>query len=190
MPNWPKEWTEILIPYARISSIRAIHVLSWDIVQIVRVQIHKIQNFLQVMFTPLIRTDKTYVGCKYTNFITSSGISQALVAFDRLYVECQNTSCFVSNRSILWPIFITVELLFVRNYTNFKNFLENINELDHFVRMVVSVFMENRYIGVWARKYKRFDVTHASTLLSYLSKVINRFIQLAKVIICVNFLQR
>ena len=41
-------------------------------------QIHKIQNFVQVMFRPIIRTDKTYVGCKYTNFITSSGIFHAL----------------------------------------------------------------------------------------------------------------
>jgi hypothetical protein len=61
--------------------------------------------------------------------------------------------------------------------------LEHINENDHFVRKVVTVFMENRYVGVWARKYKRIDVTHASTLLRYLSKVLKRFIQLAKVII-------
>ena len=55
-------------------------------------KIHKIQNFVQVMFRPIIRTDKTYVGCKYTNFITSSGIFQALIVSDRLYDECQNTS--------------------------------------------------------------------------------------------------
>jgi len=58
-----------------------------------RVQIHKIQNFVQVMFTLIIRTDKTYVGYKYTNLITSSGIFQALIVSDRLYVECQNSSC-------------------------------------------------------------------------------------------------
>jgi len=29
------------------------------------VQIHKIQNIVQVMFRPIIRTDKNYVGCKY-----------------------------------------------------------------------------------------------------------------------------
>jgi len=28
MPNWPNEWTEMLIRYARISSFSAIHVLS------------------------------------------------------------------------------------------------------------------------------------------------------------------
>jgi len=65
------------------------------------VKIHKIQNFVQVMFRPIIRTDKTYVGCKYTNFITSSGIFQALIISDPLYVECQNTSCFDLSKSSL-----------------------------------------------------------------------------------------
>ena len=103
---------------------------------------------MEVKFRHIIRTDKTYVGCKYTNFIASSGIFQALIVSDRLYDECQNTSCLVwSNRS-LYTLFITVELLFVRNYTNFKTFLEHVNEVDHFVRMVISVFMENRYVGV------------------------------------------
>jgi len=37
------------------------------------VQIHKMKNFVQVSFRPLISTDKTYVGCKYTKYITSSG---------------------------------------------------------------------------------------------------------------------
>jgi len=58
------------------------------------VQIHKMQNFVQVMFRPILRTDKTYVVCKYTNFNTSSGIFQALFVSDRLYVKSQNTSCF------------------------------------------------------------------------------------------------
>ena len=58
-------------------------------------QIHKIQNFVQVMFRPIFRTDKTYVGCKYKNFISSSGIFQELIVSDRLYVDCQNTSCSV-----------------------------------------------------------------------------------------------
>jgi len=65
------------------------------------VQIHKIQNFLQVMFRPTIGRDKTYVGCKYTHFITSGGIFQALIVSDRLYVKCQNTSCFGWSKSIL-----------------------------------------------------------------------------------------
>jgi len=65
------------------------------------VQTHKIQNFEQVMFRPIIITYKTYVGCKYTNFITSSGIFQALIVSDRLYVKCQNTSCFGSSKSSL-----------------------------------------------------------------------------------------
>jgi len=63
-------------------------------------------------------------------------------------------------------------MLFVRNYMNLKTFREHINELDHFVRMVASVFVEHRYVGGWARKYKRFDVVHESSLLSYMSKVI------------------
>jgi len=32
-------------------------------------------------------------------------------------------------------------------------FPEQINEFDHFVRMVATVFMEHRYAGVLARKY-------------------------------------
>jgi len=56
------------------------------------VQIHKIQNFVQVIFRLLIRTDKTYVGCKLTNFIISSEIFQGLLVSDQLYVKCQNTS--------------------------------------------------------------------------------------------------
>ena len=67
---------------------------------------------------------------------------------------------------------------------------ENIYELDHFVLMVTSVFVENRYVGCWTRKYKRFDEVHESSLLSYVSNVIKRFIQLAKVIIGVIFLPR
>ena len=73
---------------------------------------------------------------------------------------------------------------------NFKNFREHIYELDHFVRMVASVFVEHRYVECWARKYKRFDEVHESSLLSLVSNVIKRFIQLAKVIIGVNFLPR
>jgi len=46
------------------------------------------------MFRPIIRTDKTYVGFKQTNFITSSVIFQAFIVSDRLYVKCQNTSSF------------------------------------------------------------------------------------------------
>jgi len=38
-------------------------------------------------------------------------------------------------------------LPFVRIYTNFKTFPEQINEFDHFVRMVASVLMERRYAG-------------------------------------------
>jgi len=39
-------------------------------------------------------------------------------------------------------------------------------------------------------KVQRFDEVHESSLLSYVSNVIKRFIQLAKVIIGVNFLPR
>jgi len=45
--------------------------------------------------------------------------------------------------------------------------------------MVASVFIEHRSAGGWARKYQWFDLAHVSTLLSYLSNVIIRFIQLA-----------
>jgi len=53
------------------------------------------------MFRPIMRTDKTYVVCKYANFITSREIFQALFVSDRLYVKCQNTSCFGWSNSIL-----------------------------------------------------------------------------------------
>jgi len=65
------------------------------------VQIHKIQNFVQVMFRLIIGRDKTYVGCKYTYFITSSAIFQALIFSDRLYVKCQNNSFFDWRKSSL-----------------------------------------------------------------------------------------
>jgi len=81
-------------------------------------------------------------------------------------------------------------MLFVLNYTNFKTFREHINELDHFVRMVASVFMEHRDVGCLARKYKRFNLAHASSLLNNLLNVIKSFIQLAQVIIVIHFLQR
>jgi len=52
-----------------------------------QLQIHKMQSTVQVNFRPITSTDKTYVGCKNTNFITSSGIFQALPVCDRLYVK-------------------------------------------------------------------------------------------------------
>ena len=39
-------------------------------------------------------------------------------------------------------------------------------------------------------KVQRFDEVHESLILSYVSNVIKRFVQLAKVIIGVNFLSR
>jgi len=77
-----------------------------------------------------MRTAKMYVVCKYTSFITSSGIFQALFVTDWLYVKCQNTSCFGWSKSSLQPMFITVKVLFVRTYTNFKTFREQITEFD------------------------------------------------------------
>jgi len=65
------------------------------------VQIHKMQSIVQVKFSPIISTDNMYVGFKYTNFITSSGIYQALLVSDRLYVKCQNNSCFGCSKSSL-----------------------------------------------------------------------------------------
>jgi len=58
-------------------------------------------EFVHVMFRPITRTNKTYVGCKYTNFITSNGMFQALFVSDRLYVMCQNTSCLGWSKSSL-----------------------------------------------------------------------------------------
>jgi len=81
-------------------------------------------------------------------------------------------------------------MLFVRNYTHFNTFREHINELDHFVRTVASVFMEHRDFGSWARKYKRSDLAHESSLLNHLLNVIKSFIQLVQVIIEVHSLQR
>jgi len=68
-------------------------------------------------------------------------------------------------------------------------FREQINEFGHIVRMVSSVFIEHRSAGRWARKYQWFDLAHISTLLTYLSNVIKRFIELAHVIIGVQFQQ-
>ena len=73
-------------------------------------QIHKIQNFVHVMLRPIMRTDKTYVVYKYTNFINSCAIFQALFVSDRLYVKCQNTSCFGWSKSNSYPIFSTVKV--------------------------------------------------------------------------------
>jgi len=69
-------------------------------------------------------------------------------------------------------------------------FREEIYEFDHFVRVVASVLIAHRSAGGWARKYEWFDLAHVSTILTYLLNVIKRFIQLAQVIIGVQFLQR
>jgi len=58
-------------------------------------------------------------------------------------------------------------------------FQEEIYEFGHFVRMVSSVFIEHRSAGGWAWKYLWFDLSHVSTVLSYMSNVIKRFIQVA-----------
>jgi len=97
--NVPKFWYPLIVFHhlARVMFWVEI-VYRWDAG---RLQIHKIQNYVQVRFRPIIRTDKTYVGCKYTNFITSSEIFQALIVSDGLYVKCQNTSCFGWSKSSL-----------------------------------------------------------------------------------------
>jgi len=68
---------------------------------LVRVQIHKMQTTVPVKFRHITSTDKTYVVCKYAYFITSSGIYQALLVSDRLYIKCQNTSGFGWSKSSL-----------------------------------------------------------------------------------------
>jgi len=70
----------------------------WDVG---RVEIHKFSEFVASYVLTIIRTDKTYVGCKYTNFIITSGIFQALFVSDRLYVKCQYTSFFGWSKSSL-----------------------------------------------------------------------------------------
>ena len=96
MPNWPNECTQTFIRYARISSFSAGHVLSWDSVHIGSRLRANSQNseFCVTYVLPIFSTDKTNIVRKYTNFITSSEIFQALFVSDRLYVKCQNTSCF------------------------------------------------------------------------------------------------
>ena len=69
-------------------------------------------------------------------------------------------------------------------------FREQINEFDHFVRMVASVFTEHRSAEGWARKYQWFDLAHVLTLLSYLSNVKKRFIELAHAVIRIQFQQK
>jgi len=56
--------------------------------------------------------------------------------------------------------------------------------------MVSSVFIQHRFAAGSARKYRWFDLAHVSTLLSYLSNVKKRFIQLAQAVIHVQFLQK
>jgi len=58
-------------------------------------------------------------------------------------------------------------------------FREEIYEFDHFVRLVASVYIELRSAGGWTRQYHWLDLAHVSTLLSYMSNVVKRFIQLA-----------
>jgi hypothetical protein len=74
-------------------------------------------------------------------------IFKTLFGSDRLYVKFQNTPCFSWRKSNLLPIFSAVKLPFLRIYTNLKTFPEELNEFDHFVRMVASVLMERRYAG-------------------------------------------
>jgi len=69
-------------------------------------------------------------------------------------------------------------------------FREHTNEFDHFVRMVSSVFIQPRSDAGWERKYQWFDMAHVSTLLSYLTNIIKRFIQVAEAVIRVQFLQK
>jgi hypothetical protein len=67
------------------------------------VQNHKTQSIEQVKFSPIISTDKTYIGCKYTNFITSCGIYQALLVSDRLYLKCQTNLVSVGVSEVCSP---------------------------------------------------------------------------------------
>jgi len=96
LESYTNECTHMLRRYARISSLSASRVSSSNSVQIgCRSSVNsQISEFCPSYFRTIIRTNKTYVGCKYTNFITSSGIFQAFFVSVRLYVKCINTSCF------------------------------------------------------------------------------------------------
>jgi len=160
--NEPKCWDAMHVFHHLARDVFLVQIVyRWDVG---RVEIHKFQNLVQVMFWPIIRTDKRYVGCKYTNFITSSGIFQALFVSDRLYVKCQNTSSFRWSKSSLSPIFSTVKSLFVRNYTNFITFREQIKKFDYFEWMLASVFIQHRYAGVFTKVPIIWCVTWINTM--------------------------
>jgi len=61
------------------------------------------QYFVQVMFGHIIRTYMTYVGYKYRNYNTSSGIFQVLFVSDRLYVKCQTLLASVGVSQVRSP---------------------------------------------------------------------------------------
>jgi len=49
---------------------------------------HELQNYEEVLFRPIITTDKKYVECQYKNFITwSETCFHASFVKDRLYVK-------------------------------------------------------------------------------------------------------
>jgi len=61
---------------------------------------HEFQNYEQVMFRPIITTDKKYVECQYTNFITwRETYFHALFVTDRLYFKGQKTTFFSCSKS-------------------------------------------------------------------------------------------
>ena len=79
-------------------------------------------------------------------------ISLLEVKFSRIYSSLIGCMSSVKTRLALVGVSQicspqSAQLPFVRNYTNFKTFPEQINEFDHFVRMVASVLIEHIYAG-------------------------------------------
>jgi len=61
---------------------------------------HEFQNYEQLLFRPIITTDKKNVECQYTNYITwSETCFDASFVRDRLYIKGQNNTSFCCSKS-------------------------------------------------------------------------------------------
>ena len=82
-----------------------------------RVETTEFQNYVQVMFRPIIRADRNYVERQYTIFIT-------LCDFRAFYVKdkCVESTSVSWSKSYLQLIFSTVKTQVLRYYTNFVTY--------------------------------------------------------------------
>ena len=94
IPNCLNEFTQMLRRNACTSSLSASHGVRWESLQIECRSSANSQNakFCAVMLRPITSTDKTYVGCKYTNFILR-------VEFSRHYLSL--IGCMWSVKTLL-----------------------------------------------------------------------------------------